>query len=406
MTTSPPSRLHLTTTRLPLVCRPHLHYPSLTARIDEVAACAAKSARDDLPAPDRINAACATWNLSALIAADCGLPDYAEDLCLRQLRLFLRQAWPLTGDTVIAALQPLVNLVRLTARTGQKTAAFDELTALHHAVDHGGTVTVHGHTVDLTGFTDEATRRHIRPWLRFLMLDDGTRLLASTGQWAKAAAHAAAYDDTPDRLTEARQTQTVAALTADDPDRAAYLIDSAALVDPGDTAVADVLRYLVRDTTGSNTPAHYPALTTTVETVFTKAPAHTRMFRTRLALTVIELAPPGDTGQARLHDAVIHDALAAQDFYAAREILRRSSAEPGPAHRAQLEAVVRRAGLGSGRLPEDAAHAIEEATRLAGNGLAHCLTPAHPRSRYAPAAPKTAIAPRSSHRSPPQVPSA
>ncbi|WP_432012711.1 hypothetical protein [Streptomyces cucumeris] len=372
MTTSPPIRLHPAATRLPLVCRSHLYYPSLDARIEEVSACAAKSTRD-LPAPDRINAACATWNLSALIASDCGLPGYAEDLCLSQLRLF-QQAWPVTGDTAIAALQPMVNLVRLTARSGKKNAAYDQLTALHYAVHHGGTATARGHTIDLTGFTDDATREHIRPWLRFLMLDDGTRLLTSTAQWAKAVAHAATYDDTPSQLTEVRQTRAIAALADDHPDRAAHLIDSATITDPWETVVADILRYLVRDTTDSTSPGHYATLTTTAKNIFDKAPAHTRMFRTRLALTVIELAPPGNTAQADLHRTVAHDAIKARDFYAAHEILRRSTTPTSDPHRTHLEDIVRRAGLAAGHLPDGALPVIEEATRIAGDSLARCLT--------------------------------
>jgi hypothetical protein len=373
VTASPPPSLHTATARLPLVCRPHLHYPSFNARIEEVSACAAKSTLD-IPPTDRINAACATWNLAALIASDCGLPDYAEELCLRQLRLF-RQVWPVTGDTAIAALQPLVNLVRLTARTGQKNLAYDELTALHHTVHHGGLLIVHGHTIDLTGFTDDATRQRIRPWLRFLMLDDGTRLLASTAQWAKAAAHAAVYDDTCNRLTEARQTQAVAALAEGDSDRAAYVIGSATVAAPWETVVADVLHYLARDTTAGSTSADYPALTTTVNNLFHTAPAHTRMFRTRLALMVTELAPPGSTAQVDLHGTIVHDVLEGGDFYAAREILRRGTTPTNEPRRIQLEDIVRRAGLGAGCLPEGALPVIEEATRIAGGSLKRCLRP-------------------------------
>ncbi|MER5301323.1 hypothetical protein ABT039_17875 [Streptomyces lasiicapitis] len=372
MTTSPPGRLPPITARLPLVCRSHLHYSSLKARFEEISACAAKSARADAPVRDRINAACATWNLAALIASDCGLPDYAEDLCLRQLGLF-RRAWPITGDTAIAALQPLINLIRLTARTGQKSTAFDELTALHHAVHHGGAVTTRDHTIDLTGFTDAATRQHIRPWLRFVMLDDGTRLLASTAQWSRAAAHATSYDDTYDRLTEARQTRTITALADDAPDQAAYLIDSATITHPWEAAVAALLRYLISDVAGSVLPSSYPALTTIVQNVFDAAPGHTRMFRTRLALAVIELAPPGSTVQNDLHHTVARDAIRAEDSYAAREILRHSLAAPGTPHRAQLEDAVRRAGLGAGRLPECAAQLVTDATRVAGDSLAQCL---------------------------------
>ncbi|WP_437009882.1 thiopeptide-type bacteriocin biosynthesis protein [Streptomyces sp. enrichment culture] len=159
-------------------------------------------------------------------------------------RLGLEQALPVSGDVAIALLQPLVNLIRLTARAGQKNTAYDQLTALHHAVQHGGTVTSRGHTVGLTGFTDDATRDHIRPWLHFLLVDDGTRLLASTCQWARAAAHAAVYDTAPDRLTEARQTGIVTVLAGHNPAHATRLIESATVIEPWETAVSGLLRHL------------------------------------------------------------------------------------------------------------------------------------------------------------------
>ncbi|MBT2412077.1 hypothetical protein J7I94_16120 [Streptomyces sp. ISL-12] len=371
MTPLSPAGLHPVATRLPLVCRSHLHYPHLDARIEEVTACAAKSARDDLPLPDRINAACAAWNLSALIAADCGLPDKAEDLCVRQLRLF-QQALPVTGDVAIALLQPLANLIRLTARAGQKNTAYDQLAALHNAVHHGGNITIRGHTVDLTGFTDDTTRRHIRPWLRLLMVDDGTRLLTSTGQWARAAAHAALYDATPDRLTEARQTHVLAALAAGAPDRATRAIDSATVTTTWETALAELLRYLTRHADKSNTPDQHLALAAAAGKLFDHPPAHTRMFRTRLALAVTELAPPGTTAPALCH-AVVRDALDSRDFYAAREILRRNTAPIDAPHRDFLENTVRSSRLGAGRLPQEISNAIAEATRTAGNDLTQCL---------------------------------
>ncbi|MFF3501191.1 hypothetical protein [Streptomyces sp. NPDC003247] len=370
MTTSP-AHLHPAAARLPLVCRSHLNYPSFDARIDEVSACAAKSTRSSLPVTDRINAACAAWNLCALIASDCGLHDYAQDLCLRQLHLF-RQAWPVTGNAAIAALQPLVNLVRLTARAGQKAAAYDQLTALHHAVHRGGPVTVHGHVIDLTGFTDDTTREHIRPWLQLVMLDDGTRLLTATAQWARAAAHATAYDDAHSRLGEAHQTRVIAALADGNPAQATQLISSSASAEPWETAVSDVLRHLVRDASGNTAPIHYPALATTVENLFHEASAHTRMFRTRLALTVIELAPPNSTVHAGLRETVAREVLAASDAHVAREILRRSPA--GNPHRKELEDAVRSAGLGAGRLPGTAGSVMERAARIAGHSLTQCLT--------------------------------
>ncbi|MFI0941190.1 hypothetical protein [Streptomyces sp. NPDC021020] len=84
--------------------------------------------------------------------------------------------------------------------------------SVHRAVHDGGTVTVHGAPIDLTDFTNDATREHIQPWLSTVILEDGTRLLASAGQWPRAAEHATAYDQVPERLHESRQATVMATL--------------------------------------------------------------------------------------------------------------------------------------------------------------------------------------------------
>ncbi|MFE2181366.1 hypothetical protein [Streptomyces sp. NPDC059455] len=368
----PQAQLHRLVRRFPLVSRPHLVYPSLAARVEEVHTCAEKSAQDGLLL-DRINLSCATWNLSALIASDCGLTDLATDLCLRQLRLF-QAAWPVTGDIAIACLQPIVNLVRLTARAGDTRAAYQQLMGVHRAVHDGGTVTVHGHPIDFTGFTTRATLDHIQPWLHTLLLEDGTRLLAATGQWPQAAEHATTYDKAPERLHDSRQAHVMASLHTDDPDTANSLIDKATITEPWERAVAQILRHYADHVAGRATVDGFTAMADAVRDALEPTPPHLRMFRVRLVLAAIELASEGCEAQAQpLHNAIVRDITQAGDAYAAREILRHPVLSASGRSRRELEAIVRDGGLGQRALPESVLSSMLQAVSTAGANLVHCL---------------------------------
>ncbi|MEV0037660.1 hypothetical protein [Streptomyces sp. NPDC050804] len=368
----PQAELHRFVRRFPLVSRSHLVYPSFAARVEEVQTCAEKSTQDG-PLLDRINLACATWNLSALIASDRGLTDLATDLCLRQLHLF-QPAWPLTGDSAIACLQPIVNLIRLTARAGEPHAAYQQLISVHRAIHDGGTVTVHGHPIDLTGFTTDATLNHIRPWLRTLLLEDGTRLLVATGQWFQAAEHATAYDKAPERLHDSRQAHVVASLHTADTDTANSLIDKATITEPWEKAVAQILRHYADHLAGRTTAEAFTAVTRAVGDALEPIPPHLRMFRVRLVLAAIDLAPEGCEAQTRpLHNAIVSDTTQAGDAYAAREILRHPVLAAGERPRRELEAIVRDGGLGQGALPQSILSTMMQAVGTAGATLVHCL---------------------------------
>ncbi|WP_432010669.1 hypothetical protein [Streptomyces cucumeris] len=368
----PQEKLHRLARRFPLVSRSHLVYPSFATRVEEVHTCADKSTQDGLLL-DRIDLACAAWNLSALIASDCGLTGLAEDLCLRQLRLF-QQAWPVTGDIAINCLQPIVNLVRLTARTGDPRASYQQLMSVHRAVHDGGTVTVHGHPIALTGFTTDATREHIQPWLRTLLLEDGTRLLAATGQWPQAAEHASVYDKAPERLHDSRQAHVMASLHTAAPYTANSLIDKATITEPWEKAVAQVLRHYAAHLAGRATPEGFTAVVRAVRGALEPAPPHLRMFRVKLVLSVLDLAPEGREDQAQpLHTAIVSDTMQAGDAYAAREILRHPVLSASERSHRELEAIVRDGSLGQGTLPESVLSTMAQAVSTAGVSLARCL---------------------------------
>lgn len=373
----PQAQLHRFVRRFPLVSRSHLVYPSFAARVEEVHTCAEKSTQDGLLL-DRIDLACATWNLSSLIASDCSLTDLARDLCLRQLRLF-QEAWPVTGDIAINSLQPIVNLVRLTARARDPHAAYQQLMSVHRAVHDGGTVTVHGHPIDLTGFTTDATLDHIQPWLSTLLLEDGTRLLSATGQWPQAADHATVYDKAPERLHDSRQARVMAILHTADPDTANALIDKATITEPWEKAVAQILRHYADHLAGRATTEGFNAVARAVRDALEPTPPHLRMFRVRLALSAIDLASEDCKAQAHpLHHAIVSDTTQAGDAYTAREILRHPVLSVSERSRRELEAIVRDGGLGQGTLPESVLSTMMQAVSTAGASLVHCLAEVRP----------------------------
>ncbi|MFG2141853.1 hypothetical protein [Streptomyces sp. NPDC048650] len=373
MTAPPPqARTHRFGRLFPLVSRSHLVYPSFAARVEEVHSCAEKSTQDR-PLLDRINLACAAWNLSSLIASDCGLTDLATDLCLRQFRLF-QPAWPVTGDTAIACLQPIVNLVRLTTRAGDPRAAYQQLMNVHRAVHDGGPVTVHGHPINFTGFATDATLDHIRPWLRTVLLEDGTRLLVSTGQWPQAAEHATVYDQAPERLHDSRQAHVMASLHTTAPDTAHSLIDKATITEPWERAVAQILHQYAKHLAGRATADGFTAVARAVRDALEPAPPHLRMFRVRLVLAAIALTPEGCEAQAQpLHDAIVNDTRQAGDAYSARQILRQSVLSASERSHRELEAIVREGELDQGILPEPVLSTMTQAVSTAGASLVHCL---------------------------------
>ncbi len=135
--------------RFPLVPQRRFRCPDLETNVRNVRECAA-SCREPVTAEERINRACTVWNLSALIVADCGLPDLAVDLCRQQFQIF-RAASPISGVSVIPSLQPLVNLARLTRRAGDPEGAYREFEAINYAVHNGGYAVIHGDEIDFDG---------------------------------------------------------------------------------------------------------------------------------------------------------------------------------------------------------------------------------------------------------------
>lgn len=336
----------------PLVCRPRLTCPDLETRIAEVQRHANACEHQTEPA-ERRHRACVVWNLAALIAADCGMPNLAASLCERQFHIF-HAVWPVTGRTAIASLQPLVNLVRLTHRAGDPHGAYQALCTINHAAHHGGKARVHGTAISFDRFVaTHADRHEAATWLRAIMLKDGTRLLATTGQWTRAAAHAALYDDAGESLRESRQTQIIGNLHNGHTGSALATLEASVTTELWELAVAACLRSYIDLRTNQLTPQGVAGALAMVRHAQQSPGQDTAHFHIRLGLTAVDLATERCPGHAEvLCTELIRAAAESEDAFAAREVLRHSRAreQMGPTERETLNTLVHRAGLGHGSI--------------------------------------------------------
>jgi thiopeptide-type bacteriocin biosynthesis protein len=357
--------------RFPLMPRPRLACPDLETRIRQVRQYATP---DDHAASldERVDRACTAMNQAALIAADCGLTDLAADLCERQFAIF-QPAWPPAGRIAIAALQPLVNLARLDIRNGQPDRAYQALTQLARATHHGGAVSVRGKSYTVDGVTATGTDP-VSTWLRDVLLHDATRALIAAGQWDQAAAHAAQYDDSPDRLHDSRQARIIASIKAADATTALTLIDESTRTEPWEHAIAACLRAYARLQAGSEIPDGTITALAAVRYATQPSPG-TGMFQARLTLTAAELAIAIDPAQGNQILQVAEDALGAGDAQAAREILTSKIARDllPAAQQQQLHDVTTASSLGAGPIPEPLSGDLLASVSNAEETLRACL---------------------------------
>lgn len=336
--------------RFPLVSQRRFHCPDLETQVRNVRDCA-NSCQEPATVEERINRACTVWNLSALIAADCGLPDVATSLCQRQFRIF-RAASPLSGPSVIASLQPLVNLARLTRRAGDAEGAHREFEAINHAVHNGGKVVIHGFLVDFDSLLADMST--VDRWLRQVMREDGTRALVAAGQWTNAAAHAEKYDDAGNQLREARQTRVIALALNGKASSALELVDNTVTNDAWEYAVATCLRSYVLLKEHSLGAGDVIDMLNDVRRVCGASDRPTRLFRIRLGLAAADLAIAAQADAGPLCTELIEEAERSADAFIAREVLAhpecRTLATPKQAETLRL--LVERAGFDSGHVPE------------------------------------------------------
>lgn len=358
--------------RFPLVPQRRFRCPDLETHVRNVRECA-NSCYQPSTVEERINRACTVWNLAALITADCGLPNLARDLCQRQFQIF-RAAPAVTGVAVIPALQPLVNLTRLTRRASDPVDAYRELEAINHASHNGGDLTLHGKPIAFDGLITELPPT-AEAWLRDVMRDDGTRALTAAGRWTDAAAHAEKYDDASTQLREARQTRIIAHALNGQPGAALNVIDNTTTTEPWEHAVAACLRgyALLKDQSLRTTDV--AEILRTVRRARLAADRPTALFRTRLGLTTVALAVAAGSDTRVLCAELADDAERSADAFAARDVHAeaecRTWATPEQADALRIR--IEQAGLGAGKITEPALSNLMKSVDLAESALAEAL---------------------------------
>ncbi|MBB5998744.1 hypothetical protein [Streptomonospora salina] len=313
-------------------------------------------------------------NLAALTASDCGMAQLARDLCAGQAAILLRAG----GDdaaTAKLALQPLINLGRLLIRDGDESGHhhFERLfTAAKSRTD----TVIAGIPISFSELTaTQEDHRTIVQWLWSILLSDGTRALTQTGRWSQALQHIQRHNAIGRRLLDGRQTAVLAHSACGDPDYALQLLDSSHTESPWEHTVAATLRVLCRSRAGRDRPPdieeiveRYPQAEKTVR-------EHSA-FRVRQGLCVIDLAM-GLPGTHHITEAVVHDALEAEDASLAHDVLthRTCRARLAPSTAATLQERIDASGLGQGTLPAEARRDLMESVRTSEKALKNALNP-------------------------------
>ncbi|WP_285691279.1 hypothetical protein [Actinoplanes sp. NBRC 103695] len=303
------------------------------------------------------------FNGAALVASDCGDAELARTWCHQHANLYLSQA-PLNGYTARFALEPVVNLARLRIRAGDGDGAHRLLTDLYQAINDRAPAVIDGLELLPEQLpTEHAQRDQIIDWLSDIMLADGTRALTVAGRWGDALAHVRRYDGLGPTLHEGRQVAVMALTMQGNSATAAALLRDTTIEHSWEQLVRDLLTSWHARTTGAGLPPNQTELLgQSLETLSTPGLA---VFRTRLFLAAIDLAPAGpsfltDNALSQL----VSDLLQDQDANAARELLQHHPVSP--MHHEKLNQLIDASGLGAGRLPRTAGDPLLYALESAG----------------------------------------
>lgn len=373
--TSAPADLTHIAGRFPLIIQPRPRGTSLQDRLRQVRDCASTCV-ESAQAEERIDLACTTWNLAALIAADCALTDLAIDLCERQFQIF-QSAWPLSDRTAIAALQPIVNLARLDLRAHNPERAYQTLLQLQRAIHHGGDVEVRGTPICFDGFASSAAARtNVEPWLRTVLREDGTRALAAALQWQRAACNAAEHAVPGGGIDEAIQMTIVSQTMNGHFDAAYSTFPTVNLSAPWDQATVHCLRTFVDIACGQPDLSVLPSLLVTARHIVHRPDRRRVTTQIRLGLTAVDLSLELDPNQAKLLYAEVAEAASRSgDAFAAREVLKHPHKEGlSSAQNAALTELVERAALGRGSIQPDLLAELSDSVETAGQVLRDALS--------------------------------
>lgn len=303
-----------TAQRFPLVARPRPACLSLPQRVQALTELAGAAAKQGDP-----SVASTVYNQAALIASDVGAVATARAMCHQHAAAYLH-ATPLPARAAIRALEPVVNLARLTLRAGQADEGRQSLLVLFDAVTNAHPAEAEGIAVPADLVANAADRHDVRSWLWRVLLADGTRALTAAGRWAEALAHVETHRGVGERMLDGRQVAILTALTCGNRLEVSTLLARTVPAEAWEVAVTDCLTVLYRRVSGRPWRGALHDLVA----IYLGRPDRddTAVFDTRLGLAVLDVID-SDKGQAaRQVVADLHRrTMTTMDGYVARETL-------------------------------------------------------------------------------------
>ncbi|SDG99031.1 hypothetical protein SAMN05421505_11034 [Sinosporangium album] len=285
------------------------------------------------------------FNLSALLASDCGLPDLARSWCHRLAGAALdNDRDPRHG------LEPVVNLARLHVRAGNGTAAWTLLETLFRAIDTRTDTVIDGLTIQASRVSDApGVHAKVRSWLWKVLLGTGAHALAVDGRWEEARHRLIEYKGFGNRMLDGRQITVIAHAVSGRHHRARIVVDTTHPGDGWENAVTACLSMLVA---ADGVPADL--VHTDLSSYLDLGPSENGLvvFHIRLGLTLLDALGADHPAAEQIAAGLIHHA--ARDGYAARDVLAHPGCLSMATHQQnrQLAAFVNECGLDIGAIPE------------------------------------------------------
>ncbi|RNI00951.1 hypothetical protein EEZ25_18245 [Micromonospora aurantiaca] len=295
--------------------------------------------------------ATAVFNLAALLASDCGLPDLARTWCHRLAAVALA-----SSAEPRHALEPIVNLARLHIRAGDGPTAWTLLENLYQAIATRTDTVIDGILIPAARLTEApASHANARTWLWSVLLGTGAHALATASRWDEASQRLSQHKGVGERMLDGRQVTVIAHTIAGRHQDAYRLLCT---TQPGEAWENAVTASLHLHLPGRD-PAE--AATTALATYNSLGSDEPTLFRTRLGLTLVDALHTKHQGRDLLIMGLI--ALAADDGYAARDLLEHHECVDVASNqqRAGLADLMSACGLGQGALPATLLAAIEQA---------------------------------------------
>jgi hypothetical protein len=251
-------------------------------------------------------------------------------------------------------LAPVLNLARLSIRSGGGNEAVDLLENMLQAIKQRSDLEIDGRTLPIAkmvGTREE--HRKLYEWAWKACIADGIRALVVQARWDEAVRHAERHRGVGRHLMDGRQAAIVAGCLSGRADTATKLFEGSTLTEQWEQQVATCLDVMCTYAAGKPVAAEILAM---VETFQVQQPVSGYApYYARLGLSIATLAAglyPEAANRALVRAAA--EALKSGDGYAVREIIgfKNTALRLDEQHHQALIDRAAFSGLGSGPLPE------------------------------------------------------